>query len=76
VLYAVVALYYYLKIANAMFMRKANSDDPVPSTAAMNLAIGLTATATIVIGLFPNAFIQAVDWSISSLAPGGIALLK
>ena len=39
VLYAVVALYYYLKIANAMFMGKAISEEPVPSTPAMNVAL-------------------------------------
>jgi NADH-quinone oxidoreductase subunit N len=76
VLYAVVALYYYLRVANAMFMGKAVSEEPVPSTGAMNLALGVTAAATIIIGVFPNIFIQAVDWSVSALSPGGIALLK
>jgi NADH-quinone oxidoreductase subunit N len=76
VLYTVVACYYYLKIANAMFMGKAVSEEPVPSTPAMSFALLFTAAATVVIGLFPNIFIQAVDWSLSSLGPGGIALLK
>lgn len=76
VLYAVVALYYYLKIANAMFMRAAVSDEPFPSTPAMSLALVFTATATVVIGLFPNAFVQAVNWTASSLGPAGIAQLK
>jgi len=76
VLYAVVALYYYLRVANAMFMRKAVSSEPVPSTPAMNVALYFTAAATVVIGLFPNVFIQAVNWSVSSLGPGGIAQLK
>ncbi len=76
VLFAVVALYYYLKIANAMFMGKAASEEPVPSTPAMSVALYFTAAATIVIGLFPNLFIQAVNWSVTSLNPAGIALLK
>jgi len=76
VLYAVVALYYYLRVANAMFMGKATSEVPVPSTAAMNLAIYFTAAATVVIGVFPNIFIQAVNWSVSNLGQGGVALLK
>jgi NADH-quinone oxidoreductase subunit N len=76
VLYAVVAAYYYLRVANAMFMGKADTEEPVPSTGAMNLALGVTAAATVIIGLFPNIFIQAVNWSVSSLSPGGIALLK
>jgi NADH-quinone oxidoreductase subunit N len=76
VLFAVVGLYYYLRVANAMYMRTAVSADPVPSTPAMNVALYFTAAATVVIGLFPNLFIQAVNWSVSSLGPGGIALLK
>jgi NADH-quinone oxidoreductase subunit N len=76
VLYAVVALYYYLRIANAMFMGKAISEEPVPSTPAMSFALVFTAAGTVLIGLFPNIFIQAVNWSVSSLGPGGIALLK
>jgi len=76
VLYAVVGLYYYLKVANAMFMRKAVSVEPVASTPAINLALYFSATATIVIGLFPNIFIEAVNWSTSVLGPGGIAQLK
>ncbi|MGA3125950.1 MAG: NADH-quinone oxidoreductase subunit N [Candidatus Korobacteraceae bacterium] len=76
VLYSVVAFYYYLKVANAMFMGKADSKEPVSSPPAMSLALGITAVATVVIGLFPNIFIQAVNWSVSSLNPAGIALLK
>ncbi len=76
VLFAVVAMYYYLRIANAMFMGKADSEEPVSSTGAMNLALGVTAAATVIIGVFPNVFIQAVNWSVSALSPGGIALLK
>jgi NADH-quinone oxidoreductase subunit N len=76
VLYAVVALYYYLRVANAMFMGNADSMEPVSSPPAMSLALGITAVATVVIGLFPNIFIQAVNWSVSSLNPAGVALLK
>jgi NADH-quinone oxidoreductase subunit N len=76
VLYSVVAFYYYLKVANAMFMGKADSTEPVSSPPAMGLALGITAVATVVIGLFPNIFIQAVNWSVSSLNPAGIALLR
>jgi NADH-quinone oxidoreductase subunit N len=76
VLYAVVALYYYLKVANAMYMRKPLSAEPVASTPAMNVALYFSAAATVIIGLFPNVFIQAVNWSVSVLGPGGIAQLK
>ena len=76
VLYAVIGFYYYLKIANAMFMGKADSEEPVPATPAMSFALFITATATIAVGLFPNVFIRAVEWSVTSLGPAGMALMK
>jgi hypothetical protein len=42
----------------------------------MNLALAVTASATVFIGLFPNLFIEAVNWSTRTLTPGGMALLK
>ncbi len=59
-----------------MFMGTATSEEPVPSTPAMNVALLFSAAATVFIGLLPNVFIHAVDWSLSSLGPAGIALLK
>jgi len=65
-----------LRVANAMFMRKAVSTEPVASTPAFNVGLYFSAAATVLIGLFPNIFIQAVNWSVSVLGPGGIAQLK
>ncbi len=76
VLYVVVGLYYYLRVANAMYMRKPTSAEPVAGAPGMNVALYFSAAATVVIGLFPNLFIQAVNWSVSVLGPGGIAQLK
>ncbi len=63
VLYSVVGAYYYLRIANAMFMREAVDDEPVKSGLGMSLALAITGVATVVIGVFPNVFIEAVNWS-------------
>jgi NADH-quinone oxidoreductase subunit N len=76
VLFTVVGAYYYLKMANAMFMGTAVSEEPVSSTTAMNAALVFSAAATVIIGLLPNTFIHAVDWSLTSLGPAGVALLK
>lgn len=76
VLFAVVGLYYYLRIANAMFMRTPSTDEPVPSVAGVNLALWVSAAATVVIGIVPNIFIRAVDWSVSVLGPAGVAQIR
>ncbi|MDR3763440.1 MAG: NADH-quinone oxidoreductase subunit N [Acidobacteriota bacterium] len=69
VLFSVVGLYYYLRIANAMFVRTPATSEPVTVAAGVNLALIFSAAATIVIGLLPNIFIRAVDWSVSVLGP-------
>ena len=78
VLYAVIGLYYYMRIANAMLMRQPVEADPVRVTPAMTLALSITAAGTVGIGLFPNFFINVVNWSLglAQNAPGMAALLR
>ncbi len=64
VLYAVFGLYYYMRIANAMFMREAMDKSRLPISFAMRAALGVTALATVGIGIFPERFIQLVTWSL------------
>ncbi|HXW92310.1 MAG TPA: NADH-quinone oxidoreductase subunit N [Terriglobales bacterium] len=65
VVYAVFGLYYYMRIANAMFMREALDSSRLPVSPAMKVALGVSAFATLFIGIFPNRFIQLVTWSLS-----------
>jgi len=64
VLYAVFGLYYYMRIANAMFMREAADKSPLPISPGMRVALGITAFATVFIGVFPERFIRIVTWSL------------
>jgi NADH-quinone oxidoreductase subunit N len=63
VLYAVLGLYYYMRIANAMLMRPAVDAEPVRVGPAMSVALVITAIGTVGIGVFPDLFIRAVEWS-------------
>ena len=64
VLYSVVGLYYYMRIANSMLMRQPIDAEPVHTRPAMRLALTITAAGTVIIGLFPNAFINVANWSL------------
>ena len=75
VLYAVVGLYYYMRIANAMLMRQPVAAEPVRLSPAMTLALGITAAGTVIIGLFPNFFINVVNWSLGQTAGAHTAML-
>jgi len=77
VLYALFGLYYYLRIANAMFMREAAEAERLPVSLGMKAAVGIAALATIVIGVFPEPFIRSVNWSLGiAQAPHVAALIK
>ena len=62
VLYSVFGLYYYLRIANAVFMREPIEKEKVTLSPAMGLALAITAVATLAIGIYPQPMIQSVNW--------------
>jgi NADH-quinone oxidoreductase subunit N len=75
VLYAVFGLYYYMRIANAMLMRPAVDKEPLPISLGMWAALGVTALATVFIGIYPEPFIHAVNWSLGLTQTSPIASL-
>jgi NADH-quinone oxidoreductase subunit N len=64
VIYSLLGLYYYLKIANAMLMRAPMETKRLRVSLGMRCAVGVTALATLVIGVYPEPFIQGVNWSL------------
>jgi NADH-quinone oxidoreductase subunit N len=64
VLYSVFGLYYYLKMANAMFMGQPEERGVLPVSWAMRAALAITAFATVFIGIMPDRFINIVNWSL------------
>jgi NADH-quinone oxidoreductase subunit N len=66
VLYSVFGLYYYLKIANAMFMRQPEKgEEKLPVSLPMRAALAVTGLATLYIGILPDRFIQIVNWALN-----------
>jgi NADH-quinone oxidoreductase subunit N len=77
VLYSLFGLYYYLKIANAMLIRAPMEPGRLPVSFGMRCAVGVTALATIVIGVYPEPFIRGVNWSLGIVqTPHVAALIK
>jgi len=72
ILYSVLGLYYYMKIANAMIMKKATDAEPVAMSPGMAAALAVTAAGTLFIGIFPNVFIEAATKSLSLSAVGQV----
>ena len=77
VLYSVFGLYYYLKIANAMFMRQPEKgEERLPISFAMRIAVAITGLATLYIGLLPNQFIEMVNWALGIASQPNLAGLR
>lgn len=77
VLYSLFGLYYYLKIANAMLMRAPIETERLAVSLGMRCAVGVTALATIVIGVYPEPFIRGVNWSLGIVqSPHVAAMVK
>jgi NADH-quinone oxidoreductase subunit N len=76
VLYSVFGLYYYLKIANAMFMGKVEkNEEKLHVSLSMRAAIAVAGIATLYIGLLPNSFIELVNWALSIAQNPNVAKL-
>jgi NADH-quinone oxidoreductase subunit N len=76
VLYSVFGLYYYLKIANAMFMGQVEAgEERLPVSLTMRAALALTGFATIFIGIMPDRFIQIVNWALGIAQNPAVAKL-
>jgi NADH-quinone oxidoreductase subunit N len=77
VIYVAVAMYYYLRIANAMLMRPAADAEPVRIAPGLGLALAITGIASIGIGIYPEPFIRAVNWSLHiTQASSAVTLLR
>ena len=77
VIYVAVAAYYYLRVANAMFMRPATDVEPVPMAPGLGVALAISGIASVGIGIYPEPFIRAVNWSLHIVqAPAAATLLR
>jgi NADH-quinone oxidoreductase subunit N len=76
VVYVAVSVYYYLRVANAMFMRPATDTVPVTISPGMKFALGITAVATIGIGIYPDPFIRMVNWSLHAAPAANAAMAQ
>ncbi|MBI5119288.1 NADH-quinone oxidoreductase subunit N [Candidatus Poribacteria bacterium] len=72
VLNAVVSLFYYARIVVYMFMKKQERDVSDVRSFALNLALGASAVATVVLGIFPQTILDVIARATSNIFTGGI----
>ncbi len=66
---SVVALWYYVGVIRVMYMMPAPSMEPVGESPALSLALGIAALGTLIVGIFPQPFINLVGAASLLLRP-------
>lgn len=67
----VISLFYYARIIVHMYMREQEVEVTDVKSVPLGLAIGITAAATVVLGIFPQAVLSAIERS-ANIVAGGI----
>jgi NADH-quinone oxidoreductase subunit N len=61
--YVAVAVYYYFRVVRSMFVNEAVDKVPVTSSFGLRVALAATGLMTIVVGVYPEPFLQFVQAS-------------
>lgn len=67
----VVSLFYYARIVMHMYMREQEREVSDVKSFPLDLALGALAAATVVLGIFPQAILSAIERSASIIVTGG-----
>ncbi len=66
---SVVSLWYYIGVIRAMYLMPASSPEPVVEPPAIGVALAITAIGTLIVGIFPQPFINLVGAASLLLRP-------
>jgi NADH-quinone oxidoreductase subunit N len=55
-----ISLYYYVAVIRAMYLLPPASSERIAETPALGVALAITGVATLVMGIFPQPFIDLV----------------
>lgn len=61
VINSVISAYYYLRVAKVMWFGEPASEEKVPSTGALRLAIALSCLGVLLLGIIPNYIMNLVE---------------
>jgi NADH-quinone oxidoreductase subunit N len=61
VINGVISLSYYWKIMRAIYFAEPSSEEPLPTSAALNVALGVTIAGVLLIGVFPAPVLSFIE---------------
>jgi len=65
VINSVISAYYYLRVVKVMWLGKAESDEKVPSSWPLRVALALACAGVLAVGIFPDLLMQAAQTAAS-----------
>ena len=68
---SVISAYYYLRVIRTMYLVPAESEEGVPSSAPVRLALGLTFAGILVMGIVPSPLLEVTEAAATTLLPTG-----
>src|SRR5207247_4625312 len=63
-LYVAVAIYYYFRLVRSMFVGELTEKAPVTSSVGLRFALAVSGIMTLVIGIYPEPFLQLAQRSL------------
>ena len=64
---SVVSAYYYLRVVRVMYLELPADEEPVPSSYAFRVALGVSVLAVVVIGIVPGPLLRLAELSVRTL---------
>lgn len=58
---AAVALYYYIRLVVAMFIKELSEPAELSFSTGITIALAVTAAATVLIGIYPDPILQLAE---------------
>ncbi len=69
VLNSVISAYYYLRVVRTMYLAPAESEEGVPSSMPVRLALAVTGVAILALGILPGPLLEVSETAIQILLP-------
>ncbi|MEW6733296.1 MAG: NADH-quinone oxidoreductase subunit N [Acidobacteriota bacterium] len=69
ILNTVVSFYYYARFIRAMFTHELDEERPISASPSLQVALGVAVVLTLLIGIYPQPFIQFSELAVQQIAP-------
>ena len=66
---SVLSAYYYLKVIRTMYLDPPTSEEPVPTSPSLRIALGISVIGVLAFGFLPGPLLKLAELSVETLLP-------